>query len=406
MLRSLIYDNKGQAYLNSLRRFAFSANLVPSQENLIVNVPAMVGLNAGHSMPIPIQGPEDAKAELYSMIGFQGVVNLGIGVITTVGGVAVVGTGTNFTSQLQVGSTIAVAGGNSTVATITDATHLTTVAPLPVVAGVQFFFTVAVVADVRDRMTCEIEDQAWRRRLMNRDVPVQHVFGTAQKPKFLAESLLLETDQTLLLRFINNSAGGPGSLAPLIEARKWQVEALKRNEVAAFIEGLRQRKKWVQPYWLTCDDVPATLAAGASGIHFFTVTGDVTVILFELMAYTITAGRVGDTQEVVSLEFYDAKTERALQVQPTTINTACGTSSDPFVLPTPLVCEPNSQIKCRMRNLITSASTDVFMTFHGVAVYTGYGNKGGALTEADVGREARRMYANIEPSVIPASAQG
>ena len=405
MLESLIQAPNGDTYLNSLRRFALSALLVPTAENLVINVPAATSAtNHGVSLTTPIQGPEDARSELYSLVGVQGVTNVGQGTITSAA-TAVTGTGTSFGAQLQVGSTIFIAGATATVTAVVDDTHCTTSVALGAVAST-YFFTTAINTAVRDNLFVDIEDTAWRRKLMNREVPVQHVFGTAQKPMFMRESLLLEGDQTLLLRLYNYSQTAAGSLAPMIEARKWQVEALKRPEVASYIQGLRQRKMFVQPYWLTLDDGFTDVAIGATNTVFFTVTGDVTLVLFNLYGYVNTAGVAGDTQEYVALELFDAKTERALQVQPMTLNTACGTASNPFRLPTPLICEPSSQIRARVRNLITDAASRVFLTFHGVAIYTGYGMKGSALTDPAIVAEARKMYNALEPTVIGASPRG
>jgi hypothetical protein len=403
-LESLIYDAKGDAWLNSLRRFVLSAMLVPTQQNLVVNVPMAVGTNRGVSNTIPIQGPEDAKSELHSLIGVQGVRNIGLGTITSAAN-AVTGTSTAFTAQLHVGSTILTAAAFATVTAIADDTHCTTNNALGA-GGVAYFFTTVINADARDNLFVEIEDPAWRRMLMNRDVPVQHVFGTAQKPLYMRESILLEGDQSLLFRFYNYSTAAPASITPMIEARKWQVESLKRPEVAAFIEGLRKRKLHIQPYWLTLDNGYIDVAASDMVTQFFTITGDIAFVAFNLYGYVSTTGTLGDTQEYVALEFFDAKTNRALQIQPTTLNTACGTAFNPFHLPAPLICEPASQIRVRIRNLVTNATVRVFLTFHGVACYMGIGMKGGALTDPAVMAEAAKMYQATMPVVIPASPRG
>ena len=408
MLETILFDDKGSAWLNSLRRFCLSGVLVPEQNNLVVNVPAMSGSNPGRSSTIPIQGPEDAKSECYSLVGIQGAVNVGQGLVTTVGGVAVTGSGTKFLSQLQVGSVVQVPGvlAPVAVASVTSDTAFTTTVPLPVVTGAMFTFQVPIINDVRDRMFVTIHDQAWRRMLMNRDVPVRHVFGDAQKPLFMKESLLLEVDQTLLFQLTNYSTLGPGSVAPLIEARKWQVESLKRRNVAVFIDGLRQRKTYVNPYWLTLDDGIVTIPAGGAVTKFFTTTGDITCLLFNLYGHAISSGQAGDVQEMVSLEFFDAVNGRALQAQPVTLNTACGDASNAFHLPTPLTCEPASQIMVKMRNLITDQPTDIMLTWHGVAVYTGMAGKGGSITDRALVDSARDMYRSMAPQIVPASTQG
>lgn len=410
MLDSILYAPNGNAYLNSLRRFVLSSLLVPTQENLVINAPAANASGCGQSLPIPIQGPEDAKTECFSLTGVQGAVNVGIGTITTDGITATItGSGTKFTTQLTVGTVIQAFSGallTYTIASVTSDTVATATAVPVALTGANFSFYVPVINDVRDRLFCTIEDMAYRRMLMNRDVPVRHVFGSTLYPLLLRETLLLEVDQTILLRLFNYSTQGPASLAPQMEARKWQIEALKRSGVAAYIDGLRQRKTLVNPYWLTLDDGIVTVPANGTVQKFFTVTGDITICMFNLYGHAISSGRSGNTQEKVLLEFFDSTNNRALQVQPVTLNTACGDAETPFVLPSPIISEPARQIGVKIRNLITDASTDVMLTMHGVAMYTGMSGRGGVLTSKSLINTARDVYRTLEPQIIPASPRG
>ncbi len=408
MLETFVHgkDGKGgqQIFLNSLRRFCLSGVVVPRQDNNIAKmVAATSAQNPGRSNVIPLEGPQDARSELYSHIGQQGLVNLGAGTITAAGNV-ITGVNTKFLSQLVVGDTLYTNGDHDTVATIVSDTTLITAGVLAA-AGVAFAYSTPVVADVRDRMTVEITDTAWQRNLMNRDVICNHVFGDNRKPLFLRESILLETNQTLLYRFYNKSSAGPGSFGFSCEARKWQAEAMKRKSVADFIADLRERKIWCQPYWLTLNDGSVSVPANSSATTFLTCTGDITLVLFYMYGQVITTGVSGNTQEKIQIELNDENSGRAMQNQPFTLNTGTGTPANPFILPTPWYLMPQTQIKAKFTNLITDAASEVFLTLHGVAIYTGNRRRGGGLIDPSILEEAQRIKNASRPEVIPASPQ-
>ena len=407
MLETIVYNEKGDAYLNSLRRFVMSGLLVPTQENLVINVPAASAVLPGVSNYIPLQGPGDAKSEIFSAVGVQGVVNVGIGTVTTNGSTALVGIGTIFAQQLQPGSQIVVAGsGTYTIASIQSNTAATLTGVAGAAVGAVWTFTVPIIAAVQNNLACLIEDSGHRRLLMNAPVPVLHMFGTAQKPGFLRESLLLEVDQTMRMQLYNYSAAGPGSLAPQFEFRKWQIESLKRPDVGVFIEALRQRKTYLQPYWLTLDNGYVDVAAGGSTTAFFTITGDITVVLFDALGHAISTGQAGDVQEMFSTQIFGPRQQWQFQSQPFTLNTGWGTASNPMRLPTPITAEPGSQIKIVIQNLITDQPTRVFLTFHGVAFYTGLGGSGGALTTPSLLTAAQQMYRATTTQIAAAGPQG
>lgn len=408
MLPSTFTNKKGETYLNSLRRYVMSGLMATYQDLLIARIPAALGVTPGRSLPVPIQAPQDAKTEIYSLTGFGDTLsNIGIGTITTTGAdVNVVGVGTKFLNQLRVGDVIKTANGTGTVATITSDTTLTTLANMAANTAQAFAYTITTSLAIQQQVFVNIEDQANRRNLMNRDCPVAHVFGSAQKPLFLKESLLLEDDQTALVTFYNYSTSGPAAFMSIAEGRKWQKEALTHPEIEAFIVGLRQRKQYVQPYWLTLDNGWATIPAGGSSINFFTVTGDLTTVLFNLYGYAVSTGVAGDIVNKVSLEFFDAKTQRQLGIQPVPLGAICGTAQNPMPLPVPLTCEPQTQIQVRITNLVTDQPTTVYLTFHGVGVLTGSNWRGGALNEPEIVKASEQMYKNTSKiQVRPASPQ-
>lgn len=397
-------------YLNALKRFALSGIAVPSQDLAIAKIPAAASTTQpGRSPLIPIVGPADGFFELFSFTGKQNVKFQGIGVITTTGGnTTVTGVGTKFTRQLQVGDTIATAAGTETIATITSDTLATTAGNMAANTLQNYFFVTSSSNAIQRNVFVTIQDQGWRRMLMNRDVPVYHVFGSNTKPEFIKESVLLETDQPLLLQFLNYSTAGRASFAPVCEGRKWQYEAMKYPEVNNFIAGLRDRKQFLQPYWLTLDNGWASLGASSSAtgsaISFLTATGDITIVLFNLYAQAFDASGV-DVSSNVTVQFMDAKTMRSMQYAPMPLNCCAGTAENPFRLSSPWIIEPQTQIQCTFKNLAASACT-VYMTFHGVAAYTGSSWHGSTLTNKNLENEAGKMYrAMSTPQIRPASPQ-
>ncbi len=407
-LKSLLFSQNGSVFLNSLKRFALSGVIVPRQDLLIAKIPAATSLTQpGRSNLIPLQGPADASSEVYSFTGKQSVVNQGIGKITTNGiSTAVTGVGTKFLTQIIAGDFLATTAGTGTVLTVNSNTSITTTAPMAANATVDFFFGTTATRGAADNIFVSIQDQAWRRRLMNRDVPAIHVFGSNTKPLYIKESLLLETDQTLGLEFTNYDTSGPASFAPIAEARKWQYEALKAPKVYDYIRGLRERKEFIQPYWLTMDRGFSTLAAGARATEYFTCTGDITLVLLNVYAQAFEPSSGEEVTDLVTVSLSDAKTDRAIQSQPVPLSVMTGTAENPMRLPTPWIVEPQTHIKAEFVNGNPS-SARVIMTFHGVAVYTGSNYHGSTLTNKHLMRESEMMYrAMSEPQVIPAEPQG
>ncbi len=399
-----VYEND-EPYLNSLRRYCLSALMVPQQNLAVAKCPvASSASQPGLSLQIPIQGPKDGKTEVYSLSGLQGAVMYGIGVLSSVGN-TVTGIGTQFSTQVAAGDTI-FTGSSAVVASVQSNTSLTTVGALGAGANSVYVIITPVGAAPEDsKLFVKIQDPSYNRSFMNRSVPVKHVFGTKRKPLYLCEAPLLEVDQTLLFQFHNHSLTAPASFAPIAEGRKWQDESLRRPEVAQFIDGLRTRKTLVMPYWLTLDDGVVNLTAGQTNVtKFFTLTGDLTFVIFNVYGNAYSAGAAGNTQELVGIQLYDAKTQRSLFVQDMTLNTVCGTSENPFVLPTPWIVEPQTQIRAVLSNLVTDATTNFWMTFHGVALYTGINQRGGGLNDPAILAEAQRMYkAMSTPQIRPAS---
>jgi hypothetical protein len=207
------------------------------------------------------------------------------------------------------------------------------------------------------------------RQLMNLPILCNHVFGTPGNPFFLCESLFLEPGQTLQAIFRNPAgSGGSSSFRFGMEARKLQTTNVANKNVQNLIQVNRNEKNRFYPYWLT-NDSAISLAQSAKGVAYFTNTLDQWLLIQYAMATAITTGVEGDTTELFTCELFDPRTDRPLQNQPFTLNTGFGDAQFPYVFPTPWLIEPQSQIKANLANLVTDASTEIYITFHGVAAY-------------------------------------
>lgn len=226
-------------------------------------------------------------------------------------------------------------------------------------------------ADVQARLSCFLNTSG-NRQLMNRDVLVNHVFGSNLRPLPLRETIVLESQQNFKASFLNNSTSGTSSLRTALKALR--IEASDETAALArdFAIANRVRKSFFQPYWLT-SDLAISLAAGAAKTFFFTNTRDQWLILRYIIASTVLTGATpaGDTQEEFAFTIYDAGTRRRLSNQPVTKNTATGNAGLPWVLPQPMMVPPNTQITVEFTSLLTAGDLEVFFTFHGVSKYTG-----------------------------------
>ena len=248
----------------------------------------------------------------------------------------------------------------------------------------------AVPLDTQLRMSVQITDVAYRRRLMNRPILVDHVFGTNLQPFFFRESTLLESQQTMLFDFNNNSTAGSTYYQFALEKRKFQAVALTRSDVTNYIGEMRRRKMFLSPFWLTSDDQITVNPLGQGSVGpqtdaFFTVTNDMYGILFGAICTVIAPfGTTGLTGECFVAEFFDAKTERPLQNQP--IARSCcsggdvlpggaalvgvrGTAGYPFIFPTGWIIEPNTKIHMKFSSLLANNPLEIFWTFIGVSAY-------------------------------------
>lgn len=225
-------------------------------------------------------------------------------------------------------------------------------------------------------LTTQITDTAWRRRLMNQPVLAAHVFGTAQQPFYLPQSIFLEMQQTLQFQFFNNSTNGPSNFSFMFEGRKFQTSALADIRTGQQIKEMRVRARQLYPYWLTTD-IPISVPANGSVTTFMTVDQSIWFLgLTRMCEVVLNAGSpptwAGDKQECVTFQLFDGQTERPLQNQPVPLNCFAGTAEFPYMMPTGFLLPPNSKIKLQVNSLLVDGGpTTVYFTIHGVGCYNG-----------------------------------
>jgi hypothetical protein len=238
----------------------------------------------------------------------------------------------------------------------------------------------ADVTAVKDRLSCEITDTFYRRRLMNRDVLADHIFGqrllppevvvTMLAPFKACESLFLEPQQTLAFQLFNNSTAGSSNFRLHVEGRSTKSPAWNRDDVRDHMKYMKERKPFMYPFWLTTD-TPVVIPAGGQLTAFVTVTKDIRFVAFNAMEKTLSTGVAGDVNEKWTVQAFDAMTQRPLSTQPVARTSFAGNANVPYWLPTGWMIEPNTKFQLVFQNLITDQPTEVFLTWHGVACFVG-----------------------------------
>ena len=226
--------------------------------------------------------------------------------------------------------------------------------------------------DVQNRLECLITDTAYRRRLMNRPILVDHVYGTNLQPFKLCESIFLEPQQTLQVALFNNSIAGTSTFQQALEVRKFQEPCWNEPSSKKRLAELRQRKPRLYPFWQTTDNA-ISLTPGQEITTFLTVSSDIRFVAFAAMARAISVGGgIGETTELFTMNMFDGQTERPLQNQPVARTCCSGTNTFPYWFPTGWMLEPNSKVKLNFKSLLTTGtSVDIFYTLFGTACYVG-----------------------------------
>lgn len=230
-------------------------------------------------------------------------------------------------------------------------------------------------AEVQAKLTVQITDMAYRRRLMNRPILANHVFGTSQRPFRLMETIILDSHQSLMFEFKNNvAASGSSNFRFALEALKLQRYGSGVAAANAFLADNKRRMSYLYPYWLTSDLTDTTITASTQPAVdiWFRNTSDQWLVLGKLMGTVYDNGAVAGNEaaERFAFDLFDAKSDRRLNNQPVSFNCGMGTVQFPYHLNPPIMVEPLSALRMRLYSLMTNSIT-TYITFAGVGCYAG-----------------------------------
>lgn len=239
------------------------------------------------------------------------------------------------------------------------------------------FYAAATAANTQRRCLVTIQDiLTVERKLMNKPVPIEHVFGTQKNPMYLeqyAEGLLMQDLQVMTFNFSNPTLAN-ATFSFQSTAMKFQTSARQMPPIAQYLDELTQRRRKICPYWFAPDQQISNGQPGisipASGRGLLTYTNylKADLIITEVMATAITTGVAGDVNEKVTFSIQDQRTDRNLQNQPVSLNCFAGDAQFPYVLPVPIRVENNGILTVNLQNLVTDQATDVLLTFFGIRV--------------------------------------
>ena len=239
------------------------------------------------------------------------------------------------------------------------------------------FYSAATAANTQRRCLVQIQDiLTVERKLSNKPVPIEHVFGNQKNPMYLeqyAEGLLMQDLQVMTFLFSNPTLAA-ATFSFMSSAMKFQTAARQMPPIAQYLDELNLRRRKICPYWFAPDQQISigqpgvTLAASGRGLLTYTNYLRADIVLTEVMATAITSGVAGDVNEKITFSIQDQRTDRNLQNQPVSLNCFAGDAQFPYVLPVPIRVENNGILTVNLQNLVTDATTDVLLTFFGIRV--------------------------------------
>jgi len=212
-------------------------------------------------------------------------------------------------------------------------------------------------------MTVRINDAAFRRDLMNRDVHIDTIMTPTpggQNPFILPETLWLEQRHSLVMTFTDLS-NAIQAVYPVIHGRRFMLKQAKPGIASRFITRRQLQMRVTTPYFMTTD-AAVTLANGAVGTRAnMTISQEGHFVAHKVMV--VSDGpfnmRVTDGRSGVSLSG---------TIWPHMFNSV-GTSRFPYIFCEPWFIARNSQLVFEFNNLNALGANRIFLTMAGRRVY-------------------------------------
>jgi hypothetical protein len=219
----------------------------------------------------------------------------------------------------------------------------------------------------------DIYDEGARRSLMNLPVHIDCCMGKTINaaagragigPHLLAESLFLNPQRALQMRFVNFGGGGAVGvdIFPVVHGTRFYNYASPSKQLAAAVEQRAARARVSSPYFFTTGMDIAALAAATQQNYQLAITGDGH---FEWWKTTY----VSDQDFMLTI--FDQRNGRAFSNGAIYCRAGMGTASFPYILPEHTVLQANSRLTLQVLNLAPAATLTAYITLCGRRIYVG-----------------------------------
>lgn len=227
--------------------------------------------------------------------------------------------------------------------------------------------------------TVEMTEVGLSRAFQNAPVHIQTVAGTAQFPSILREPLFLPSHHAVSVKFKKISGGATtarlyftgGNFYPW--GPDLDVDPAGAAKLREVINAWYERKKYVQPYFLTTE-LPIVLTANQETNFLSKVGGDGHFEAFALAVYS-----TGDFQ----IEIQDIASNAVIMNSAISKNSGLGNAQTPTLFASSYLIPADSKINWKIKDLSNSGNT-VWLTLQGRKIYAPFQDIDQVLNDTEV----------------------
>ncbi len=245
------------------------------------------------------------------------------------------------------------------------------------------------------------------RTFMNRACHVRTIFGTAQQPAVLREPYFFLSQHNIQLQFNKISGGATTARCYLGGAQyfPWSPEFLRfrqqKEELVKLIRKWNNRRRTVNPYWLTTDDAVLLQQAGNPGDEFETTGKIGDDGAFE--CFTLCSISTGNYR----LEISEPKTKQTIMNGQITSAAALGDARFPTIFSIPFVIPEGFRLRFRFINLDTvNPTNEIFFTMQGRKIYAPWSTMNESLKKVGAKPAAVPVPTNRRSVIVPPPYHG
>jgi len=229
------------------------------------------------------------------------------------------------------------------------------------------------------QFTVLLQDLGQKRDFMNNPVHIRTIAGTAQTPALLREPYWFMSQANISAQFAKIVGGATTARMFLVGAQyfPWSPEFMRKTQSYAHMKKLilkwLERRKYVQPYWLTTEQ-PIVLGAGGTGEFFLKIGDD-----GHFEGFSIAVVSDGDFE----WELSEPKTQQTIMNGSATLTNSLGNANFPTLLPTAYLVPSGYRLRLRITDL-SGAPNTIFFTINGRKLYVPMADIGPMLNDTAV----------------------